>query len=91
MAHPLAVRRRFLLCVGAAARLFPAGWPRWIQEWLRVLFGYRQYSTPPLASHLLGHQIGSRLGPILIAALLVCALAVAWRMRHSSAAQWNSH
>jgi len=61
-------------------------WPRWIQEWLRVLFGYRQYSTPPLASHLLGHQIGSRLGPILIAALLVCALAVAWRMRHSSAA-----
>jgi hypothetical protein len=61
-------------------------WPRWIQEWLRVMFGYRQYSTPPLASLLLGHQIGSRLGPILIAALLASALAVAWRMRHSSAA-----
>ncbi len=62
-------------------------WPRWIQEWLRVVFGYRQYSTPPLASHLLGQQIGSRLvGPILIAALLASALAVAWRMRHSSAA-----
>jgi hypothetical protein len=61
-------------------------WPRWIQEWLRVMFGYRQYSTPPLASLVLGPQIGSRLGPILIAALLAGALAVAWRMRHSSAA-----
>jgi hypothetical protein len=60
-------------------------WPHWIQEWLRVLFGYRQYSTPPLVSYLLGDQMGSRLGPFLIAALLVGTIALAWRMRDASA------
>jgi hypothetical protein len=59
-------------------------WPHWIGEWLRVVFGYRQYSTPPLVSYLLGNQIGSRLGPFLIAALLVSAIALAWRMRRAS-------
>jgi len=58
-------------------------WPHWIAEWLRVVFGYRQYSTPPLVSYLLGNQIGSRLGPLLIAALVVAAIAVAWRMRRA--------
>src|ERR1022692_931257 len=60
-------------------------WPRWIPEWLGVMFGYRQYSTPPLVWYLLGNQAGSRLGPILIATLLASALALAWRMRHASA------
>jgi len=59
-------------------------WPRWIPEWLHVMFGYRQYSTPPLVSYVLGDQIGSRLGPFLVAALLVGGIAVAWRMRHAS-------
>jgi hypothetical protein len=59
-------------------------WPRWISEWLHVMFGYRNYSTPPLVCYLLGEQLGSRLGPILIAVFLVGALALAWRMRHSS-------
>jgi Glycosyltransferase family 87 len=59
-------------------------WPHWIAEWLHVVFGYRQYSTPPLVSYLLGSQMGSRLGPFLIAALLVSAIALAWRMRDAS-------
>jgi hypothetical protein len=59
-------------------------WPRWIQEWLGVVFGYRQYSTPPLVWYLLGNQLGLRLGPFLIAAILVSAIALAWRMRHAS-------
>jgi len=59
-------------------------WPQWIPEWLRIIFGYRQYSAPPLVSYLLGTQMGSRFGPILIAALLGGALAVAWRLRHAS-------
>jgi hypothetical protein len=61
-------------------------WPGWIPEWLHVIFGYRQYATPPLVSYLLGNQIGPRLGPFLIAALLLSAIALAWRMRHASAA-----
>jgi hypothetical protein len=61
-------------------------WPRWIPEWLRLLENYRQHSTPPLVEYLLGDSLGSRLGPILIGALLVSALAVAWRMRHVSPA-----
>ena len=59
-------------------------WPHWIPEWLGVVFGYRQYSTPPLMSYLLGNPIGSRLGPFLIAALLATAIALAWRMRQAS-------
>ena len=61
-------------------------WPHWIPEWVRVVFGYRQYSTPPLVSYLLGNQIGSRFGPSLIAVLLVAAIALAWRMRDASLA-----
>ncbi len=59
-------------------------WPHWIAEWLRVVFGYREYSTPPLVSYLLGDHVGSRLGPFLIAGLLVAAIALAWRGRQAS-------
>ena len=82
------VRRRFVggflivtALLGVSSLLV---WPHWIGEWLHVVFGYRQYSTPPLVCYLLGNQMGSRLGPLLIAALLVTALALAWRMRHAS-------
>jgi hypothetical protein len=61
-------------------------WPRWIPEWLQLLKNYRQHSTPPLVDYLLGDSLGLRLGPIVIGALLVSALAVAWRMRHVSPA-----
>jgi hypothetical protein len=59
-------------------------WPHWIREWLRVVFGYRQYSTPPLVCYLLGNQIGPRLCPFLISVLLVTAIALAWWMRDAS-------
>jgi hypothetical protein len=59
-------------------------WPYWIPEWFRVITAYRQYSNPPLVSHLLGKQVGPLLGPLLIAALLVSAVALSWRMRYAS-------
>jgi Glycosyltransferase family 87 len=59
-------------------------WPGWISQWLHVVFGYRQYSTPPLVGYLLGSQIGSRLTPFLIAMLLASGLALALRRRHAS-------
>jgi hypothetical protein len=81
-------RRRFvagfLLMSAALAASSLLAWPHWIPEWLRVMFSYRQYSTPPLACYLLGDRIGPRLGPFLIAVLLLGATAIAWRMRHAS-------
>jgi hypothetical protein len=59
-------------------------WPGWIPQWLQVVFGYRQYSTPPLVGYLLGTAVGSRLTPFLVAIFLVSALALAARMRHAS-------
>jgi glycosyl transferase family 87 len=59
-------------------------WPRWISQWLQVMRGYRQYSTPPLAMYLLGNQLDPHFGPILIATLLAIAIAIAVRMRHAS-------
>ena len=60
-------------------------WPHWISEWLHVAIAYRKYSLPPLASYLLGARLSSRLGPIVIAALLASAVALIWRKRHPSA------
>jgi|SRR5271170_5654254 len=59
-------------------------WPGWISQWMEVMRGYRQYSTPPLVFYLLGNRLGPRFGPILIAALLVSAIAIAARMRRAS-------
>jgi len=59
-------------------------WPHWIPEWLNVLIRYRQYSTPPLVSYVLGNYMASHFGPIIILALLAAALALAWRMRNAS-------
>ena len=56
-------------------------WPRWIPQWLHILFGYRQYSTPPLIGDLLGPRWEPLLGPALIAVLLAAAILIAWRMR----------
>jgi hypothetical protein len=67
--------------LGAASLLL---WPHWISEWFRVMFAYTRYSTPPLICFVLGDWLGSGLGPILVAALLAGALALAWRMRHAS-------
>jgi hypothetical protein len=48
------------------------------------VFGYRRYSTPALLCYLLGDQIGSLLCPLVIAALLLSVLTLAWRMRHAA-------
>jgi hypothetical protein len=71
-----------------AALLFGSSllvWPHWISEWLHVAIAYRKYSLPPLAAYVLGAQLGSSFGPILIAALLLSAVALIWRKRHPSA------
>jgi hypothetical protein len=87
--HEWRVRRRLVGGFFVAAALLGVSsllmWPHWIPEWLRVVFGYRQYSTPPLVSYLLGNEMGSRFGPFLIAALLVTAIVLAWRTRDASA------
>jgi Glycosyltransferase family 87 len=66
--------------VGASLLL----WPHWIQSWMSIVLGYHRYATPPLVTDMLGLDLGSRLGPILIAALLVFAVALAWRKRLTS-------
>ncbi|HZW96872.1 MAG TPA: glycosyltransferase family 87 protein [Candidatus Eremiobacteraceae bacterium] len=69
------------LLLSAASLLI---WPNWISEWLQVIAGYQQYSTPPLISYLLGGRIGPRLGPFLIDALVIGAIVLAARMREAS-------
>jgi hypothetical protein len=74
----------FLLIVSSLAV-----WPHWIQSWARVIVGYPRYSTPPLASELLGSNIGSLIGAPLIALLLAAALVLAWRGRAAAAASYE--
>ncbi len=78
-------RRRFagsfLLWCGLLVGSSLLVWPQWIPQWLHVLFGYKNYSTPPLLIDLLGSRMGSRLGPWLIATVLGASIALAWRMR----------
>ncbi|MGA7219111.1 MAG: glycosyltransferase family 87 protein [Candidatus Sulfotelmatobacter sp.] len=58
-------------------------WPHWISEWLRVVFGYREYATPALACYLLGSG-NPLICAFLIAALVAGAMLLAWRMRGAS-------
>jgi hypothetical protein len=69
------------LLLGASSLMI---WPHWILEWIHVMAGYRQYSTPPLVTYLLGDAIGSRLGPALIVGLLVGAIILGVRMRDAT-------
>jgi hypothetical protein len=86
--HQWRVRRRFVASfLFTASLLFASALlvcPHWISEWVHVVFGYRSYSTPPLACYLAGNQISSRICPLLIAALLLISIAFAWRMRQAS-------
>lgn len=83
------VRRRFVASFLLTASLLggsaQVAFPHWISEWLEVVFGYRHYSTPPLACYLAGNQTGSRICPSLIAALLQISIVFAWWMRGASA------
>ncbi len=53
-------------------------WPDWIRKWMGVILGYHHYAMPPLVSVLLGETLGTKLGPILIGALVFGAL---WLIR----------
>jgi hypothetical protein len=70
-----------LLLVGTSVLI----WPHWIGEWLRIIFGYHRYATPPLASALLGPPLGAHAGPFVIVAIVVAALVLAWRNRWARA------
>jgi len=71
----------FLVWSLALAGLSLIIWPHWIPQWLHVLSGYRGYAPPPLITYSLGPRWGPQIGPFVVAALLVAALVVIWRMR----------
>jgi hypothetical protein len=56
-------------------------WPRWVEQWLRILLGYHRYAMPPLVNVLLGPKLGAYLGPVVIVAFLAVSAAAAWRNR----------
>jgi len=82
-------RGRFTVAFATMMSLLMAAslvvWPNWIQAWLGVVRGYPHYSTPPLASEVLGTTVGSHVGTLLVTSLLVAALAIAWRGRSAAA------
>jgi hypothetical protein len=59
-------------------------WPHWIQQWVRVLFGYRDYSGVPLVIDLLGPRFGPIIGPVIIAGMIGASATVAWHVRKYS-------
>jgi Glycosyltransferase family 87 len=64
-------------------------WPHWIQSWVSTIRGYPQYWMPPLASKILGDTLGSRIGGAVILALLIIAVAIAWRGRRATAGSYE--
>jgi len=76
-------RRRFVYSFLAASALLCFSalvfWPHWIFQWLRVLAGYKDYSTPALTIDLLGRYPGI----VMTAILLAAALAMAGRARNA--------
>ncbi len=73
-----------LLLLGASL----AVWPHWLQSWVRVVVGYRRYTTPPLLSQLLGLGSGPSSNAVPIVIALVAALTLGWLGR---AAALGSH
>ncbi len=80
-------RHRGRFCVAFFATLFLLiasslmVWPGWIRSWISVIAGYPSYSTPPLASELLGATLRSHVGTLVIALLLIAAMGLALRAR----------
>ena len=60
-------------------------WSHWIPSWLGVIRGYHSYSTPPLASELLGASLGPHGGTALIIVALIAAVALGWHWRAATA------
>lgn len=89
----LKARRRLLagffatfgLLVGAALLV----WPRWIQDWMRVLLHYHAYSEPSLLGGVLTSLLGAGAAGPLTALLTVIAIiactALAWANRRVTA------
>jgi hypothetical protein len=65
--------------VGASLYL----WPRWIEQWIKILLGYHRYATPPLVTVLLGNW-SPYLGKALIIVLLGVCCLLAWRNRRAT-------
>jgi hypothetical protein len=65
--------------VGASLYL----WPRWIEQWIKILLGYHRYATPPLVTVLLGSW-SLYLGKALIIVLLGVCCLLAWRNRRAT-------
>lgn len=86
----LSDHRRARFCAGfLATTLFLVGaslwvWPRWIEQWLRILLGYHRYATPPLITVLLGATLGPHIGAILIVGLLGVSAGFAWLKRRAN-------
>ncbi len=59
-------------------------WPHWIEQWLKVLWGYHRYATPPLVTFLPGASLGAYVGPVAIVAVLGLTAVLAWRTRRAS-------
>jgi Glycosyltransferase family 87 len=82
-------RRRAKFSVGLLITLaFLVGsslllWPRWIEQWIKILFGYHRYATPPLITVLLGSW-SPYLGKALIIALWGVSCVLAWRNRRAT-------
>jgi hypothetical protein len=55
--------------------------PHWIGQWIATLRGYHRYAMPPLISVLLGRQLNTRVGRLLVGTVLVLSGAFAWRNR----------
>jgi len=87
-------RRRF--CIGFFSTLTLlvgtslAVLPHWIQSWIQTVLAYRHYNPPPLLTEVLTSLLGARLAnpatTLLTIALLIAAVALAWRNRAAAAA-----
>lgn len=86
----LAERRRMRFWIGFLATVLPLVgaslwiWPRWIGQWVKVIFQYPRYATPALVSLLPGSILGGYMGPAVLAGLLGAGIWLAWRNRHES-------
>lgn len=65
-----------------------AAWPHWIQSWTHALTAYHHYTTPALVNEVLtSHLPPGVIEPatvILIAALMIVAVVIAWRSRSAA-------
>jgi hypothetical protein len=70
--------------LGTTALLFGASlliWPRWIRDWLHIVFGYHRYATPPLVNELLGPALALHIGWFIITVLVVLGFIFTWKNR----------